>query len=133
MLRSHSPEMAQKEVYARLIAHNLVRWTMAQAALQHGVALERISFKGTLDALRQFSHAMSQTRSSKKRRALWAELRRTLAADLVPARPGQREPRAVRRKKNKYPRLNLPRRLFRDHPKRAVRRTRARLRRLGLM
>jgi hypothetical protein len=133
MLRSHSPEMAQKEVYARLIAHNLVRWTMGQAARQHGVALERISFKGTLDALRQFSHAMSQTRSPKRRRALWAELLRTLAADLVPARPGRREPRAVRRKKNKYPRLNVPRHQFRDHPKRAVRRTRARLRKLGLM
>ena len=133
MLRSHSPEMAQKEIYARLIAHNLVRWTMAQAATQHGVALERISFKGTLDALRQFSQAMSQARSQKRRRALWAELLRTLAADLVPARPGRREPRAVKRKKNKYPRLNVPRRQFRDHPKRAVRRTRARLRKLGLM
>jgi hypothetical protein len=132
-LRSHSPEMAQKEVYARLIAHNLVRWTMAQAAQEHGMALERISFKGTLDALRQFSQAMSQARSQKKRRALWAELLRTLAADLVPARPGRREPRAVKRKKNKYPRLNLPRRQFQDHPKRAVRRTRARLRKLGLM
>lgn len=133
MLRSHSPDMAQKEVYARLIAHNLVRWTMAQAATQHGVPLERISFKGTLDALRQFSQAMSQARSRKQRRALWAELLRTLAADLVPARPGRREPRAVKRRKNKYPRLNRPRHQFRDHPKRAVRRTRARLRKLGLM
>jgi len=133
MLRSHSPEMAQKEVYARLIAHNLVRWTMAQAATQHGVPLERISFKGTLDALRQFSQAMSQARSQKQRRALWTELQRTLAADLVPPRPGRREPRAVKRKKNKYPRLNRPRHKFRDPPKRAVRRTRARLRRLGLM
>jgi hypothetical protein len=133
MLRSHSPAMAQKEIYARLIAHNLVRWTMAQAATRHDVALERISFKGTLDALRQFSQALSQARSQKRRRALWAELLRTLAADLVPARPGRREPRAVKRKKNKYPRLNLPRCQFRDHPKRAVRRTRARLRKLGLM
>jgi hypothetical protein len=133
MLRSHSPAMAQKEVYARLIAHNLVRWTMAQAATQYDVALERISFKGTLDALRQFSQAMSQARSQKRRRALWAEMLRTLAADLVPARPGRREPRVVKRKKNKYPRLNVPRCQFQDHPKRAVRRTRARLRKLGLM
>jgi len=133
MLRSHSPDMAQKEIYARLIGHNLVRWIMAQAAREHSVALERISFKGTLDALRQFSQAMSQVRSKKKRQALWAELLRTLAADLVPQRLGRREPRAVKRKKNKYPRLNVPRRQFRDHPKRALRRTRARLRKLGLM
>ena len=62
-----------------------------------------------------------------------AEVLATLAADLVPQRPGRREPRAVKRKKNKYPRLNTSRKKFRDHPKRNVRRTNARLRRLGLM
>jgi len=64
---------------------------------------------------------------------VWAELLRTLAADLVPERPGRREPRAVKRKKNKYPRLNVARHKFRDHPKRNVRQKNARLRRLGLM
>jgi hypothetical protein len=76
---------------------------------------------------------MAQARSKKKRRQLWGQLLRTLAADLVPERPGRREPRAVKRKKNKYPRLNAPRRRFRDHPKRNLRRKRARLQRLGLM
>jgi hypothetical protein len=52
---------------------------------------------------------------------------------LVPERPGRREPRAVKRKKNKYPRLDAPRHKFRDHPKRNVRRKTARLRKLGLM
>ena len=133
MLRSRSPEMAQKEVSMRLIGHNLIRCTMAQSATQHKVSLERISFKGSLDALRQFTQAMAQARSKKKRRELWAELLETLAADLVPERPGRREPRAVKRKKNKYPRLNVPRHKFRDHPKRNTRRKMARLRRLGLM
>lgn len=133
LLRGRSPEMVQKELYARLIAHNLIRCLVAQAAAEHGVALERVSFKGTLDALRQFAQAMARARSKKKRRELWAELLNNLAADLVPERPGRREPRAVKRKKNKYPRLDLPRRKFRDHPKRNVRRKNARLRRLGLM
>lgn len=132
MLRGLSPASLQQEVYARLIAHNLVRWTMACAAREHAVALERISFKGTLDALRHFSGAMSRARSQAKREALWAELLRTLAADLVPERPGRREPRAVKRQKNKYPRLNRPRHLFRDPPKRNVRRTRAWRRNRGL-
>jgi hypothetical protein len=133
MLRSHSPAMVQKELYARLIGHNLVRWTMGQAAREHGVALERISFKGTLDGLRQFGQGMSQARSKRKRQALWTGLLRTLAADQVPARPGRREPRAIKRRKRKYPRLDTPRAQFRDPPKRDVRRTRARLRKLGLM
>lgn len=132
-LRARSPRMAQKELLMRLIAHNLIRCTAAQAAAEHGVALERISFKGSVDALRHFSSAMAQARSKKKRQQLWAELLHTLAADLVPERPGRREPRAIKRKKNKYPRLDTPRRQFRDHPKRNLRRKRARLRRLGLM
>jgi hypothetical protein len=38
-LRSRSPEMAQKELWTRLIAHNLVRCAMAQAAAEHNVPL----------------------------------------------------------------------------------------------
>lgn len=132
MLRSRSPQMVRQELYARLIGHNLVRWTMAQAARAHGVELDRISFKGTLDAVRQFGHALSRARSRRKRAELWDELLRTLAADLVPERPGRREPRAVKRKKNKYRRLNRPRHLFRDYPKRHDRRARARRRKQGL-
>lgn len=132
-LRSRSPATVQKELCTRLIVHNLIRCLMAQAASQHSVALERISFKGSLDALRQFSHAMAQARSKTKRRELWTELLRTLARDLVPERPGRREPRAVKRKKTKYPRLQGPRHSFRERPRRNTRRKIARLRRLGLM
>ena len=132
-LRSRSPEMAQKELWTRLIAHNLVRCVMAQAAAEHPVPLERISFKGSLDSVRHFSLAMAQAKSNKKRGQLWTELLRTLAADLVPERLGRREPRAVKRKKNRYPRLVGPRRTFRDHLKRHDRRKIARLRKLGLM
>jgi hypothetical protein len=131
MLRGRSPTAVRQEAYARLIGHNLVRWTMAAAAREYDVDLERISFKGTLDALRHFGQAMSRARSQRQRQRLWDALLRTLAADLVPERPGRREPRAVKRKKNKYPRLNAPRHRFRDHAKRHARRTRARRRKLG--
>jgi len=130
MLRCQSPAMVQKEVYLYLIAHNLIRLLMAQAADAHPVSLERMS--GTLDALRQFSQAMCQARSQRKGRELWDELLRTLAADLLPERPGRREARAVKRQQNKYPRLDRPRDKFRDHPKRHVRRQRARLRNAAL-
>lgn len=132
-LRSRSPEMAQKEMYARMIAHNLIRCTMATAAAEHHQPLERISFKGSVDALRHFTSAMSQARSKAKRQRLWDLLLETLAKDLVRERPGRREPRAVKRKKNKYPRLDAPRHKFVDHPKRTARAKNARLRRLGLI
>jgi len=132
-LRGRTPDMVRKEAYTHLIAHNLIRATIAEAADQHSVALERISFKGALDAIRQFTQALAQARSKRKREELWAELLRTLASDLVPERPGRREPRAVKRKKNKYPRLDAPRHRFRDHPKRNARRKAARLRKIGPM
>jgi hypothetical protein len=132
-LRNRSPKAVHKELYMRLIAHNLVRCLMAQAATQHGVPLDRISFKGSLDTLRQFSQAMAQARTQKLRAQLRAQLLAALAADLLPLRPDRREPRAVKRKKNKYPRLNAPRHLFRDPPKRNARRKLSRLRKLGLM
>ncbi|HEV8491347.1 MAG TPA: transposase, partial [Candidatus Angelobacter sp.] len=132
MLRSRSPQMLQKEIYAHLIAHNLIRCAMAQAATEHALPLERISFKGTLDAVRQFTQAVSQARSKKKRSQLWNKLLQTLARDLVPERPGRREPRAVKRVKNKYPRLSCSRHIFSDRPKRSVRRTISRMRNLGL-
>ena len=102
-LRGRSPDMAQKELYTRLIAHNLIRrasWLKPPSSTRS--PLERISFKGSLDALRQFSQAMSQARTKKKRQQLWDQLLETLAADLVPDRPGRREPRALKSKKNKY-------------------------------
>jgi hypothetical protein len=133
MLRCHSPLTCQKELYCRLIAHNLIRCTMAQAAVEHDVPLDQISFKGSLDAVRQFSQAMAQAQSQKKRRELWADLLKTLALDLLPDRPGRREPRAVKRKKNRYPRLNVPRHKFRDHLKRNHRRKISRLRKLAAM
>lgn len=125
--------MVQKELLLRRIANNLIRCTIAQAATEHDVDLERLSFKGSLDALRQFAQARAQSRSRKKRQQLWDELLAALAADLVLERPGRREPRAVKRKKNKYPRLNSPRHKFREHTKRNVRRKITRLRKLGLM
>jgi hypothetical protein len=132
-MRGRTPEMVQKEMYARLIAHNLVRCVMAQAAKRHEVLLERLSFKGSLDALRHFAQAMARARSKAKGERLWDSLLETLSRDLVPERPGRREPRAVKCKKTKYPRLHGPRHHFRERPKRSTRRTNARLRRLGLM
>jgi hypothetical protein len=44
-LRCQTPAMVEKEALMHLIAYNLVRWLMIQAALKHDVDLERISFK----------------------------------------------------------------------------------------
>lgn len=127
MLNCQSPEMLEKELLVFLTAHNLLRWMMAQAALRGGVNLERISFKGALDAFRQWSVGLVQVRGvgRKRRQAeLWHQLLQTLVADLVPLRPGRKEPRAVK-KRSKYPTLDCPRHLFRERLSRNARRRRA--------
>lgn len=100
------------ELLAYLVAHNLVRALMAEAVAVHQVELERVSFKGSVDALRQFSDAMSRAPNRKLRRQLWEDLLLALARDLVPLRPNRREPRAVKRRPKPFPLLNQPRRKF---------------------
>jgi hypothetical protein len=114
-LRCLSPKMVEKELLAFLIAHNLLRWVMAQAAREHNVDLYRISFTGAMDAFRHCATALVQAKSAKKRQLLWDDLLHTLADDLVPVRPGRREPRAVKRRPKPYPRLNKPRHQYREN------------------
>ena len=117
-LRCQSPAMVRKELLAGLIAHNLMRCVMAEAAQVHAAELDRLSFKGTVDAVRQFSAALAQARTRKMRCALWQDLLATLARDRVPLRPNRTEPRAVKRRPKPYPLLNQPRRQFIELPHR---------------
>lgn len=119
-LRSQSPEMARKEMLSYLVAHNLVRTLMAEAGARHGVPREELSFKASVDAVRQFGGAMARAGSTRTRRQLRDRLYGALANNRVPRRPGRREPRAVKRRPKPFPRLNKPRHLFRDtrHPNR---------------
>ena len=101
-LSCQSPKMVHKELLVFLTAPNFLRWIMAEAAQDHQVDLQRLSFKGCLDGFRQFNQALSQLDRGKngaqKREKLWRRFLQTLCRDLVLARPGRREPRAVKRR-----------------------------------
>ena len=113
-LRCQSPAMIHRELLVLLIAHNLVRAIMAEAARIHDVPLERLSFKGTLDTLRHFCAAIAQAQRAAQRRRLWSEMLRVIAADQVPWRPDRWEPRAVKRRPKAYPKLNRPRHQYQE-------------------
>ena len=106
-LRCQSPAMARKEMPAFHIAHNLTRCVMAEAARLCDADLERIGFKGTLDALRQYSTALSAARNRKVRHQLSQDLLVNLVRDQVPLRP------------KPCPLLNRPRRQFKEIPHRS--------------
>lgn len=131
-LKCLTPPMVQKELCMFLIAHNLLRCLMAQAAAQAQIQIKQISFKGTLDGFRQCSVAMSQAKSNAVRTTLWKQFVTGLAADALPNRPGRIEPRAVKRI-IKYPKLTTYRRLYKDRMSRNQRRRQATKRKNGLI
>jgi hypothetical protein len=117
-LRCKSPAMVEKELLAYLIAHNLIRCVIAEAVDRYPADLERVSFKGTIDALRQYSDAIAQSRNQKMRRQLWDDLLFNLVQDQVRYRPFRHEPRAVKRRPKPFPLLNKPRHQFKEVPHR---------------
>lgn len=115
-LSCKNPQNLEREIRMHFLVHNLVRRLMLESARRHRVPLDRISFAGSLSAARRFGEALLQTRSKRKRARLFEELFCVLAADLVPERPGRREPRAVKRRPKPYPRLMSNRHRFREIP-----------------
>ena len=118
VLRCQSPQMVHKELEMFLIAYNFIRCLMVQAGAINHVTLDRLSFKGSVDSVRQFSLAIAQARSKKKQNHLILELLEVIARDEVPDRPERLEPRAVKRRPKTYQLLNRPRHLMRAIPHR---------------
>jgi hypothetical protein len=114
LLRCKTPDMVEKELLIYLLAHNLVRSLMAEAVALYEADLERLSFKGTLDSLRQYSTAIARARSRKMREALWGDLLLNLVRDLVPDRPDRLEPRALKRRPKNFGWLTRPRQDFKE-------------------
>jgi hypothetical protein len=119
MLSCRTPAMVHKELQMHFIAYNLVRSLMGEAALLAHAPLDRISFKGTLDAAHHYSLAMDKipVRHRHRRRMLFLEMLSTIASDLVPERPDRREPRCQKRRPKAYPFMTRPRHLMNDLPK----------------
>ncbi len=117
VLRGLTPAMIERELWMHAIAYNLVRALVLEAALSHDVPIERLSFKGTLDALQAWADRARRGGRRHARRALLARI----ANDQVPLRPGRREPRARKRRPKDYQLLNRPRKLMRISVSRRLR------------
>ena len=87
--------MVQKELFMHLIGYNLIRAVMLQSAHRHDAPLERLSFKGSVDAVRQYGTAISQAKTKAKAARLVRELLRVLVRRSGPSSP--RSPRTARR------------------------------------
>jgi hypothetical protein len=113
ILRCLSPQMVHKELLLHMIAYNLIRCLMQQAAICHHVDLSRISFKGTLDTLHHFADVIRAAAAKPRQQAqLYSEMLLLIALDQLPIRPLRSEPRAKKRRPKNYQLLTKPRKLM---------------------
>jgi hypothetical protein len=108
VLRCKSPGMVRKEIWVHLLAYNLIRKVMAQAAVTHQVPPRRVSFKGTVQTLSAFADSL-RTCAPKDLEGLCQRLLEAVAKHRVGNRPGRLEPRAKKRRAKPYRLLNKPR------------------------
>jgi hypothetical protein len=108
LLRCQSPELVRKEVWAHLLAYNLVRGLMAQAAREAEVLPVQLSFKGAVQAVNAFA-AGWQAACPRDREEVGRRLRAAVAHHQVGDRPNRSEPRARKRRPKEYALLKHPR------------------------
>jgi hypothetical protein len=114
-LRGKSPEIVRKEIVMFAIAHNLIRATMQQAAVVHTTELNRLSFKSTVDTLRQYQSALNATRNKPcTQKRIIEEMLAIIAKEKVPLRENRSEPRAVKKRPKGYQFLTKPRHQFKE-------------------
>ena len=110
ILRCKSAAMIDKEIHLHVIAYNLIRALMSDIAQRHQVDVQRISFKGTLDALRQWQPLWDQPNGRSKTDARDRDaLYEIIAHDLLLIRPNRSEPRPVKRRPKNFRLMTKPR------------------------
>lgn len=113
ILRGKAPEIVRKEIYAHLLAYNLLRTVMWSAGTTHKVDPLRLSLQGTRHHLDNFIPQLASA-SNKKRTRLYRTLLKTIVHKLVPFRPGRCEPRVRKRRPKSYPLMKKPRQILRQ-------------------
>lgn len=111
ILRCKTPALVRKEIWTHILAYNLIRAIMAQAATQYRIDPRSISFKGTVQTLEAFQPliAIQGRRDTAFRRCLYTQLLDAIVVHRVADRPDRVEPRLKKRRSNHYGFLRKPR------------------------
>lgn len=119
IMTCRTPAMVEKEIWVYLLAYNLIRVLMAQAALFADLLPRQISFKHTLQLWLSWRLNDLCAHDDEKLASLFI----LIAQQQVGKRPGRIEPRAVKRRPKPFPKLMKPRHIAREevrqngHPK----------------
>ena len=119
ILRCQTPEMVRKEILMYFIAYNCVRQLMYEAAEEADLKVRVVSFKGSLQALRNWEPHLNQAKISKAERfRLISDLYDAMTNTPIRQRPGRSEPRCLKRRPKNYQRLTAPRHEMKEIPHR---------------
>jgi hypothetical protein len=118
VLRCRTPAMVRKEFWAHLLAANLIRGMMAEAARRHGLFPRQLSFQGARQMIEGFRVELNRAAAGEVGGLVGVML--GAAASLrVGDRPDRVEPRVVKRRPKAYPRMQEPRSVFKERVARA--------------
>ncbi len=120
-LSCKTPDMIEKEIWIYLLAHNLIRISMAEAAALSDILPRQLSFKHSLQLWRCWRYQSNSLNDQESLRVLLL----LIVENTVGHRPGRVEPRAVKRWRNPFPLMTKPRQELRmaikknGHPKKS--------------
>ena len=116
ILRCKTQELVRKEIWTHILAYNLIRTIMAQAATEHCIEPRTISLKGTIQTLEAFQplFAIQGDRDRVHRRKLYQQFFDAVATHRVADRPDRFEPRLRKRRPKKYDSMLEPRNAIKD-------------------
>jgi hypothetical protein len=110
VLRCKSPEIVRKEIWTCLLAYNLIRKTMLQAAKRHKSSPRQLSFATVMHTLAASWETLPTQDQATQLLLIEAQID-SLASQTVakPSRANRVQPRAVERRPKPHRLLNMPR------------------------
>jgi|CXWL01.1.fsa_nt_gi hypothetical protein len=112
VLRSMSVRAVRFEVAATILAYNLLRTVIHQAARQHKASPDRISFASAIKMVLAYSMPL-RTASTTQHHEVCTQMLAGIARCRNTRRPNRIEPRLIKRDGKKYPWMKIPRALAR--------------------
>lgn len=106
-LRCESPSMVRKEIYAHMIAYNLIRDLLVRTSHCFGTSPSRLSHKGAIQALNAFSEKLQA--DSERIDALEEAMLASIADHPIGNRKPRIHPREIKRRPKPYPTMKQPR------------------------
>ena len=114
VLRSKTAPSVRKELYARIVAENLIHWLILKAAKKHQKDPARISTTAAIRLINCYSFRMSEAQEDRLS-YLYEELLDKMAGSIVPYRPNRVEPRMKKRDQKHYSILHTSRAQWRKN------------------